>query len=81
MSKIKNPVNDVGVTSVYGIDDPKQFECGGLAFLKEHNITPEKYINELKGLERAVFSRLYAGGFSKKLYRLFEYHSIIPIRK
>ena len=76
MSKIKNPINDVGVTSVYGIDDPKQFECGGLAFLKEHNITPEKHINELKGFERAVFSRLYAGGFSKKLYRLFEYHSI-----
>lgn len=25
-SKIKNPINDVGMTTVYGIDDPKILE-------------------------------------------------------
>ena len=44
-----------------------------LAFAKEHSMTSREFIDELKGLERFVFSKLDAGGFSKKLYRLFEY--------
>ena len=35
--------------------------------------TKEKYMDELKGIERIIFANLYAGGFSKKLYRLYEY--------
>ena len=73
MSKHKNPVNDVGVTEVYGIDEPQAYQCEKLAFVKEHDMTPQKYINELKGLEKVVFEKLYAGDFSGKLYRLFEY--------
>jgi hypothetical protein len=73
MSKHKNPVNDVGVTEVYGIDEPQAYQCENLAFVKEHDMTPQKYINELKGLEKVVFEKLYAGDFSRKLYRLFEY--------
>ena len=73
MSKRRNPVNDVGVTEVYGIDDPAIYQNGALVFVKEHTMVPEKYIDELKGLERFIFSKLYAGSFSKKLYRLFEY--------
>ena len=73
MSRLKNPVKDVGVTEVYGIDDPRDYQSGELAFIKEHAMTPQKYTDELKGFERAVFAKLYAGGFSKKLYRLFEY--------
>ena len=73
MSRIKNPINDVGVTEVYGIDDPCDYAGGELAFTEEHEMTPSRYVDELTGLERAVFARLYAGGFSKKLYRLFEY--------
>ena len=46
---------------------------GNVAFVKEQEMTPRKYINELSGFERLIFSKLYAGGFSKKLYRLFEY--------
>ena len=30
-------------------------------------------IKELKGFERLIFAKLYAGNLSKKLYRLFEY--------
>jgi len=73
MSKKRNPVNDVGVTNVYGIDDPKEYEAYGLTFVKEHIMIPKKYINELKGFEKFIFSKVYAGIISKKLYRLYEY--------
>ena len=73
MSKRRNPVNDVGVTEVYGIDEPDKYQCNESEFVKEHDMTPQKYINELKGLEKVVFEKLYAGDFSGKLYRLFEY--------
>lgn len=73
MSRVRNPINDVGVTEVYGIDDPQAYAGEKLAFVQEHEMTPRKYIDELKGLERFVFATLYAGGLSKKLYRLFEY--------
>lgn len=73
LSKRRNPVNDVGVTEVYGIDTPQAYQTERLAFAKEYTMIPKKYIDELKGAERFVFARLYAGGFSKKLYRLYEY--------
>ncbi|MBR3863578.1 MAG: class I SAM-dependent methyltransferase, partial [Clostridia bacterium] len=73
MSKLRNPINDVGVTEVYGIDDPQAYQTEKLVFTKECTMIPQKYINQLKGVERFIFSKLYAGGFSKKLYRLFEY--------
>ena len=73
MSKRRNPVNDVGVTEVYGIDEPQAYQTDELAFVKEHTMIPEKYMDELKGFEKFVFAKLYAGSFSKKLYRLFEY--------
>jgi O-methyltransferase involved in polyketide biosynthesis len=73
MSKYKNPVNDVGVTSVYGIDDPRVLESDSVAYVKEHGMTPENYIDELTGAEKLIFRKLYAGGFAKRLYRLYEY--------
>ncbi len=73
LSKFKNPINDVGVTKVYGIDDPKLLQTGKLFFVKEHVMTPQKYVDELRGFEKFIFSKLYAGKLSKKLYRLFEY--------
>lgn len=73
MSKYKNPINDVGVTEVYGMDDPKRCQHDDFLFTKEHPMTPQKYIDELTGAEKWIFEKLYAGNFSKKLYRLFEY--------
>ncbi len=73
MSKHRNPIKDVGVTDVYGIDNPQSYQNDKLTFVKEHTMIPKKYIDELRGLERLVFAKLYAGSFSKKLYRLFEY--------
>ena len=73
MSKYKNPVNDVGVTEVYGLDQPEVLETGDFALLKEHDMTPEEFISQLQGMEQGVFRKLYAGNLSKKLYRLYEY--------
>ncbi len=72
-SKYKNPINDVGVTLVYGLDEPRELESNCLKFVKEHEMTPEALINELEGLERAIFKKLYSGGIAKKMYRMYEY--------
>ena len=73
LSKYKNPINDVGVTKVYGLDEPSLLNSGNLLFVKEHDMTPKKYSNELHGIEKAFFKKLYAGSFSKKLYKTYEY--------
>ena len=73
-SKYKNPINEVGVTTVYGIDDAKELEEGiGIAFVKEHEMTPDYLIDELKGMEKVIFKKVFAGDFAKKIYRLYEY--------
>ena len=73
LSKIKNPVRDVGVTQVWGTDDPKSLDSETFLFVREHPMTPQVYIDELRGAERTIFKRLYAGSMSRKLYRLYEY--------
>ena len=73
MSKYKNPINDVGVTKVYGIDAPKLL-TGSLGFVGEKEMTPTEYINQLNGSEKRIFEKLYAGNFAKKLYKMYEYN-------
>ncbi len=73
LSKYKNPINDVGVTVVYGYDDPKELAGKSeLKFVKEHTMTPRKYIDELTGIEKAIFEHLYAGKIAKSMYRMYE---------
>ena len=72
-SRYKNPINDVGVTQVYGLDDPKLLEIGDLAFCQELDMTPPDLIDQLQGMEKAVFKKLYAGSVARKMYRLYEY--------
>lgn len=74
-SRYKNPINDVGVTQVFGMDDPKAVEVSGMTFRRERDMTPEDLIGQLRGMERAVFRRLYAGAIARKLYRLYEYEA------
>ena len=74
MSKYKNPVNDVGVTEVFGFDDPAALEQEtGFAYLREHDMTPESMIQELPKLEQRIFRKLFAGKTAKKFYRMYEY--------
>ena len=44
-----------------------------LSYVKEHNMTPDELIDELTGLEKAVYKKVFAGSFSKKMYRMYEY--------
>lgn len=73
-SKYKNPINDVGVTLVYGVDEPRELEADtSIFFVKEHEMTPLDMINQLKGVEKVIFKKLFGGKISKKMYRLYEY--------
>jgi O-methyltransferase involved in polyketide biosynthesis len=75
VSKYKNPINEVGVTAVYGLDDPKELEKGtGLVFRQEHSLTPDPLIRQLPGREQGFFRSMFAGKMAKKLYRLYEFH-------
>ena len=71
-SKYKNPINDVGVTEVYGLDEPKLLEDKtGLKFVEELDMTPPCLINELKGAEKFIFKHVFGGRFSKGMYRMY----------
>ena len=69
-SRYKNPINDVGVTKVYGMDDPKMV---ALPYVREHSMTPEEMISQLPAKEQWIFRKLYAGKTARKMYRLYEY--------
>ena len=76
-SKYKNPINDVGVTCVYGVDEPEALTEGtGLTFVKEHEMTPDYLVGQLQGVERQFFKRLFAGKLAGKMYRLYEYKKV-----
>ena len=72
-SRVRNPINEVGVTQVYGLDDPALLARSGLSFVRQWDMTPAALINELHGIEKGFFLRLYAGSIGKKMYRLYEY--------
>lgn len=73
-SKYKNPIHDVGVTIVYGYDDPQALAAKtGYLFEKEHCMTPQKYSEELHGMEKPIFQTLFAGKIARSLYRMYEF--------
>ena len=73
LSKYKNPIKKVGVSKVYGIDNPACLEREKLLYVQEYSMTPQRYVDALSGWEKLIFGKLYAGKMSKKLYKLFEY--------
>ncbi len=75
-SKYKNPINDVGVTVVYGYDNPQELaEQSGLSFVKGHPMTPDNLVDELTGIERTVFRHLFAGGIANSMYKMYEFQT------
>ena len=73
-SKYKNPVNDIGVNKVYGVDNPELLvKNTDVTFVCEHSLTPDYLIKQLSFFERAIFKNIYAGKVSKQLYRLYEF--------
>lgn len=72
-SKYKNPINEVGVTQLYGVDAPQELEADGLQFVVERELTSADMIDELTGFDRRFFRLMFGGRAAKKIYRLFEY--------
>lgn len=73
-TKYKNPINEVGVTQVYGFDDPQELtKQTGLAFVREHELTPMSLIAQLPRWEQVFFKTMFAGKAAAKIYRLYEY--------
>lgn len=72
-SKYKNPINDVGVTTVWGLDDISLVLAGTqLKFDAEHSLTPENLVKQLPPFDRGFFKFLFTGSFYRKIYRLYE---------
>ena len=72
-SKYKNPINEVGVTQVYGIDDIHALISNtGLCVVQECNMTPPHLVNELSGFDKVFFQRMFTGKTYQKIYRMYE---------
>lgn len=72
-SKYKNPINDVGVTQVWGIDDIQSVLADTKIKCKaELSFTPDYLVDELNFFERAFFKILFTGSVYRKIYRLYE---------
>ena len=75
-SRYKNPINQVGVTQVYGLDDPAvPAQDTGFSFKQAHCMTPDDLIGQLTKGEQIIFRKVYAGKMADKLYRLYEYEA------
>lgn len=72
-SKYKNPVKDVGVAEVYGIEEIRSLlKDTKIGCRAEHSLTPDVLVNALKPLERAFFRAVFAERLYRKFYRLYE---------
>ena len=72
-SKYKNPVNDVGVTTLYGVDNIEDLVRDlNLQVKAEHTMTPAYLVEELNPADKAFFKLLFTGRIYRKIYRLFE---------
>lgn len=72
-SKYKNPVNDVGVTTLYGVDNIGDLVNDlDIQVKAEHSMTPPELVDELRPSEKTFFKLLFTGRIYGKIYRLFE---------
>lgn len=72
-SRYKNPTHTVGVTQLWGMDGAEDvLEGTQFACVKEHSMTPDRLVNELKGAERWFFRLMFVNAFYGKIYRLYE---------
>lgn len=72
-SKYKNPINEVGVTKVYGIENIQNvLNNTSIKCKAEHSFTPEYLLNELTGMEKKFFKLVFCKSMYGKIYRLYE---------
>lgn len=75
-TRYKNPINTVGVTRVFGFDDPEEVtEDTGFRFAGSHDLTPDDLIAQLPKKEQRFFRTMFAGKMARKIYRLYEYEA------
>lgn len=75
-SKYKNPINQVGVTAVYGFDGPKKAtETTGFTPETAIPMTPKALITQLPRHHQTIFQTLYVGKFAQNLYQLYSYRT------
>ena len=75
-TRYKNPINDVGVTEVFGFDDPGDLETGtGLVFVSERDMNPDWLIEQLPRKDQRIFRLVYGGKLANKICRLYEYRT------
>ena len=72
-SKIKNPVNKMNAKIKYGFDNIEEFISlnKDLKYIKTHSIRKEN--NNLKGLTKFIFNKLYCGKIGDSLYKIYEF--------
>ncbi len=70
-SKFGNPVRSLGVTQVWGVDAPGDLRA--MRFQKEHSMTPDHCLAELKGFERWFFTTCFAGELARRCCRVWEF--------
>ncbi len=75
-SKIKNPVNQVGAKIQYGINNETEFALLNENLSHVHTYPIRKKDNELKGLTKFIFNRLYCGKISESIYKIYEFNLI-----
>lgn len=73
LSRHRNPVNDLGVTMLYGVDDMQGLVQGTrMHVVCEHAMAPKPLVDSLPGIERWVFKMLFPQNLYRKFYRLYE---------
>ncbi len=73
LSKIKNPVKQMNAAIKWGMDDKKDLECLN-SNIKYINSYPIQYNeNNLKGVTKYIFNKLYCGKYSQTLYKIYEF--------
>lgn len=73
-SRFKNPVNQMNAEVKYGIDNPKEFLSlnENLEYIATHLI--KKDDNNLSGLTKFIFNKLYCGKISQSFYKIYEFN-------
>jgi len=73
-SAYKNPIQSVGASVCNGVDSPDELVFNeNIKFIKEWDMTPDFLIGEIKGADRRIFKKIFAGSFARKIYRMYEY--------
>lgn len=72
-SKLKNPVNQMNASIKWGMSCPDDFKKlnQNLEFTREYHIKHKE--NNLKGMTKFIFERLYCGKISESLYKIYEF--------